>query len=136
MWMSFSIKGLCMELNDVQKKYIDEKLKLLSFSKFRSSFHLRKYMRIYIEDKGWDIIEMHCAEFIEKNLSKYPILNDGRQTPMKNHPVFIAQHATATCCRKCIFKWYKIPNNRELTDKEKKFIKALIMEWLKREYFS
>ena len=71
-----------------------------------------------------------------ERISIYPIDNDGRQTPMRGHPVFIAQHATATCCRKCMSKWYKIPNNRELTEKEKKFIKALIMEWLKREYFN
>ncbi len=26
---------------------------------------------------------------------------------MKGHPVFVAQHATATCCRECIRKWHK-----------------------------
>ena len=122
-----------MELNTIQKKYIDKKLELLSKSKFRSSFHLRKYMIKYINDKGINTIENHTEDFIEKNLSKL-LPNDGKQTPTKAHPVFIAQHATATCCRGCIEKWYHIPKNKELTKKEKKFIKALIITWINREY--
>ena len=121
-----------MKLNSIQKEYINNKLLALSKSKFRSSFHLRKYMINYINEKGIDTIEKHCEEFIEKNLSK-TLPNDGKQTPTKNHPVFIAQHATATCCRGCINKWYHIPKDRELTDKEKRFIKALIIEWINKE---
>lgn len=121
-----------MELNSTQKEYINNKLNVLSKSKFRSSFHLRKYMIDFINDKGMDTIERHTEDFIEKNLSKL-LSNDGKQTPMKKHPTFIAQHATATCCRGCIKKWYHIPKNRELTTKEKKFIKALIIEWINKE---
>ena len=121
-----------MELNSIQKDYINNKLKSLSKSKFRSSFHLRKYMYKYIDDKGMDIIEKHAEEFIDKNLSKL-LPNDGKQTPLKNHPVFIAQHATATCCRGCIEKWYHIPKDKILEEKEKKFIKALILEWINKE---
>ena len=122
-----------MKLNKEQKEYIENKLNSLKKSKFRSSFHLRKYMIKMIEEKGIDRVEKHCEDFIEKNLAPYSIKNDGHQTPMKAHPVFIAQHATATCCRGCLEKWYKIPKNRVLTEKEKKFIKALIMEWIVKE---
>ena len=121
-----------MELNSIQKEYINNKLNALSKSKFRSSFHLRKYMIDYINNKGMNTIESHTEDFIEKNLSKL-LPNDGKQTPTKNHPVFIAQHATATCCRGCIEKWYKIPKAKELSIKEKKFIKALIIEWINKE---
>ena len=121
-----------MELNTIQKTYINDKLNKLSHSKFRSSFHLRKYMYSYINEKGLDTIEKHCEDFIDKNLTKL-LPNDGKQTPLRNHPVFIAQHATATCCRGCIEKWYNIPKNKELSAKEKRFIKALIMEWINRE---
>jgi hypothetical protein len=34
---------------------------------------------------------------------------------MRGHPVFIAQHATATCCRGCLAKWHDIPAGRALT---------------------
>ena len=121
-----------MELNSIQKDYINNKLKSLSKSKFRSSFHLRKYMIDFINEKGMDTIEKHTEDFINKNLSKL-LPNDGKQTPLKNHPVFIAQHATATCCRGCIEKWYHIPKDKILEEKEKKFIKALILEWINKE---
>ena len=111
----------------------NEILNRLSKSKFRSSFHLRKYMFDYIKDKGLDTIEKHTIDFINKNLENYNPTTDGKQTPTKNHPVFIAQHATATCCRGCIEKWYKIPKERRLTEKEKNFIKALILEWINKE---
>lgn len=123
-----------MKLNNIQKQYIEKKLNNLKKSKFRNSFHIRNYMIDYIEKKGWNKIESHCKDFIDKKIAPKNIPNDGKQTPMKNHPIFIAQHATATCCRGCINKWYKIPKDRELKDEEKKFIIALIMEWLKADY--
>lgn len=122
-----------MELNDVQLKFINNKLEMLSKSKFRSSFHLRKYMFSYIGEKGFDVIEKHAYDFVNKNLAPSFIPNDGKQTPMRGHPVFIAQHACACCCRGCLEKWHHISKNKELSDKEIKFIVALLMEWIKRE---
>lgn len=88
----------------------------------------------YLQEKGLSEIENHALEFINKRLAPYPTPNDGKQTPMKGHPVFIAQHATATCCRSCLNKWHKIPKNRQLEDNEIKFIQALIIEWLIENY--
>ena len=102
----------------------------LSYSKFRSNFRLSKKLREYTLEKGMDIIKSHAYDLIKKNLSSKDIPNDGRQTPMKGHPVFIAQHATATCCRKCLYKWYKIPENRELTDNEIDYIVSIILKWI------
>lgn len=122
-----------MELNRKQIDYINQKLTLLSQSKFRSSFHLRKYMISYIDDKGFDVIEEHAYDFIRRNLiSNHP--KDGKQTPMKGHPVFIAQHACGCCCRGCLEKWHHIPKERELEDREIHYLVALIMEWIRREY--
>ena len=59
--------------------------------------------------------------------------NDGKQTPMRGHPVFIAQHATATCCRGCIQKWHGIEKARALNEKEIDYIVALIMGWIERQ---
>jgi predicted Fe-S protein YdhL (DUF1289 family) len=58
------------------------------------------------------------------------IANDGKQTPMRGHPVFIAQHATATCCRGCLAKWHDIPAGRELTDREQQYVVQVIHRWL------
>ena len=123
-----------MKLNDIQKKYINEKLFNLSKSKFRSSFHLRKYMYEYIDEVGLEKIEEHAEVFINIRLVKYDELKDGKQTPTKSHPVFIAQHATACCCRGCLNKWYHIPKDRDLTEREINFIKALLITWIEKEY--
>ena len=113
---------------------IDNKLKELSKSKFRSSFHLNKKMIQYIDVKGIDIVSKHLVDFINLKLSKYDKNIDGKQTPMKNHPVFIAQHACACCCRGCLEKWHHIPKEKELTNNQKNYIYSLLMEWIKREY--
>lgn len=105
-------------------------LEKLSYSKFRSSFKLSKKLRDYTLEKGMDTIKRHAYDLIKKNLSPKDIPNDGRQTPMKGHPVFIAQHATATCCRKCLYKWYKIPKNRKLTNTEIDYIVSIILNWI------
>ncbi len=120
-----------MELNEIQKKFLSEKLINLKKSKFRSSFKLKEKEKNYLNDKGMDTIEKHTVDFITNRLAPYPTPNDGKQTPTKGHPVFIAQHATATCCRGCLNKWHKIPKNRSLKSKEIRFIQALIIEWLK-----
>ena len=119
---------------DKKELIINNKLDELSKSKFRSSFHLRKYMREYIKEKGYKELSQHAYDILNKNIRPAYPKNDGKQTPMKNHPVFIAQHATATCCRGCIEKWYHIPKEKVLQENEIKCIKAMIMEWIKKEY--
>ena len=112
---------------------MNEKLNQLSKSKFRSSFHLRKHMISYIQEKGLPTIEEHAYDLIRKRLAPKNPKNDGKQTPMKGHPVFIAQHATGCCCRSCLEKWHHIPKNRELTSEEIKDIVSLIMAWIQKE---
>lgn len=112
---------------------IEEKLQALSKSKFRSSFHLKEKDFQYIHDKGIEKIKEHAYDFIKKRLAPAVILNDGKQTPMKGHPVFIAEHATATCCRNCLCKWHKIKPEVLLTDHEIDYIVELIMTWIEKE---
>ena len=121
-----------MELNDIQQKFLDEKLDKLNKSKFRSSFVLRKREKSYLEEKGLEKIEEHAFSFIKDRLGSKDLFNDGKQTPMRGHPVFVAQHATATCCRGCLSKWHHIGKDKNLSDKEVRFIVALIMEWIKK----
>ena len=113
---------------------IEEMLNRLSKSKFRSSFHLNSKMKNYVREKGIDEIKNHAFGFINSRLKSKYIKNDGKQTPMRQvHPVFIAQHATATCCRGCLEKWYKISRGKELSDNEVVFIVDLIMTWIEKE---
>ena len=118
---------------------MEEKNKILfrsSKSKFRSSFHLKDKDIEYIKEKGLEKIGSHAYDFLRKRLAPAYIPNDGKQTPMRGHPVFIAEHATATCCRNCLFKWYHIPKGRELTEEEIAFLVYVIMTWIKKELVS
>ena len=112
---------------------IQDKIFALSKSKFRNSFHLRKYMISYIDEKGLDEIEKHAYDLIKKRLAREFIPNDGKQTPTKGHPVFIAQHATATCCRSCLEKWHHISKNKVLSNEEVDYIVNIIMKWIENQ---
>ncbi len=113
---------------------IDNALKKLSKSKFRSSFHLKAKDIAYIDEKGMDTIKSHAEDFISEKLAPAQPKNDGKQTPMKNHPVFIAQHACACCCRSCLEKWYKVPQGKALTKTQQEKIVKLLMAWIEKEY--
>ena len=117
---------------------MDEKIKnifdKLSKSKFRSSFHLKDKDIVYIEDKGVDKIRNHAYDFVTKRLADTSNVTDGKQTPMKGHPVFIAQHATGTCCRRCLEKWHYISKNKNMTDDDIKYVVDIIMSWIEKEY--
>lgn len=84
----------------------------LAKSKFRSRFKLRAKELEYIKDKGLDTIHSHACDFIRDRVAPSEPINDGKQTPMHGHPVFIAQHATATCCRGCNRKMAQIPSTQ------------------------
>lgn len=102
-------------------------------SKFRSKFKLKEKEKLYIAEKGLETIRSHAYNFIAKRIAPANIPNDGKQTPMKGHPVFIAQHATATCCRGCIEKWHHFRKGVPLTENQQEYLVNIIMEWIKRQ---
>lgn len=104
----------------------------LATSKFRSRFKLGNKERQYLDEKGYPVIEQHARDFVIERLAPASPKNDGKQTPMKNHPVFIAQHATATCCRKCLQKWHHINTGRALTQQQIDYVVSVIMYWLRK----
>lgn len=106
----------------------------LAASDFRRKFHLKPADIAYIQDKGMETLRQHAAEFVARRLAPAVIPNDGKQTPMRGHPVFIAQHATACCCRGCFAKWHHIPAGRALTEQEQAYAVSVLMAWIDREY--
>ena len=113
---------------------IDKLLDSLNKTKFRGSFHLNNKMKEYVKEKGLEKIESDAYDLITKRIAPKDIPNDGKQTPMKQvHPVFIAEHATGTCCRGCIERIHHIEKNKELSKEEIDYIVKVIMTWIKRE---
>ncbi|PYE82413.1 DUF4186 domain-containing protein [Pseudoroseicyclus aestuarii] len=105
----------------------------LARSAFRSRFRLGDKERDYANAKGRGTILSHAEDFVAQRLAPAQPKNDGRQTPMRGHPVFIAQHATATCCRGCLAKWHGVPQGREMTAVEQGRAAAVILEWIDRQ---
>jgi Domain of unknown function (DUF4186) len=112
---------------------LDEVFAALAASPFRQRFRLRGKELEYLRRKGLPVVLEHAADFVEKRLAPASPARDGKQTPMRYHPVFIAQHATATCCRGCLQKWHAIPKGRALEATEKAYVVEVIKTWLARE---
>ena len=99
-------------------------------SEYKARFKLADSDIEYINDRGINTIKNHANDFVIKRLVAENPKNDGRQTPMKGHPVFVAQHATGTCCRQCLKKWHRIATGKKLTDDQVAYIVDVIMRWL------
>ena len=113
------------------KNNIEDLLDSLSKSKFRGSFHLNKKMKDYVKEKGFYKIKLDARDLITKRIAPEIPNNDGKQTPMRQvHPVFIAQHATATCCRDCLYKWHHIDSNIVLEEEQINTIVSILINWI------
>lgn len=112
---------------------INQALQKLKTSPFRAKFHLSPKDFVYIESKGIDTIRSHAVDFVAQRLAPAEIANDGKQTPMRGHPVFVAQHACACCCRGCLEKWYKVPKGIQLNPSQQEKIVNLLMAWISSE---
>ena len=110
-----------------------EMLARLKQSPFRSAIHLGENEIDCLHKKGISEILKHAADFIEKRLAPAFPVNDGKQTPWRNHPVFVAQHATATCCRGCLEKYHQIPKGRALSAEEQQYMVNVIGAWISQE---
>lgn len=112
---------------------LDSLFAALNKSSFRRRFHLRDQDRRYIAEKGLPTIQEHARDMIAKRLAPALIANDGQQTPYRGHPVFIAQHATACCCRGCLHKWHAIDPGTVLSADQQQYVVIVLMTWLCRQ---
>lgn len=112
---------------------IDHVFAALQKSQFRQRFKLGPRERAYLDAKGLTGVLAHAADFVAKRLAPATPPNDGKQTPMRGHPVFLAQHATATCCRGCLAKWHGIPEGHALNAAEMERVLIVIERWLRNQ---
>jgi len=114
-------------------RHIDAVFRALQKSPFRRRFHLKPEERLYLGQKGVDDVMQHARSFIDTRLAPANPVNDGKQTPFRGHPVFVAQHATATCCRGCLAKWHGIAAGQALNEAERRHVAAVLERWLRTE---
>ena len=108
----------------------DDLFAALARSRFRSRFRLNPKDRAYLEANGLETVLAHGRDFVARRLAPAEPPNDGRQTPMRGHPVFVAQHATATCCRGCLAKWHGLSAGRPLDAAEQAYVLGVLERWL------
>lgn len=102
----------------------------LGRSRFRSRFRLRDDELRQLARLDRSRLAEQAAELIRTRLASAEPRNDGKQTPWRGHPVFVAQHATATCCRGCLAKWHGIAKGSELTASEQDYIVSVLLRWI------
>ncbi|MCB8820743.1 DUF4186 domain-containing protein [Microvirga rosea] len=112
---------------------IEEIFEKLEKSPFRQRFHLGSKERAYLDARGLERVMEHAGDFVDQRLAPAQPARDGKQTPFRGHPVFIAQHATGTCCRSCLEKWHGISRGYPLTQDQRTHILAVLEQWLRRE---
>ena len=111
----------------------DDLFNRLARSPFRQRFRLGRAEYDYAVSKGEPVLRQHAAAFVAQRLAPAQPENDGKQTPMRGHPVFIAQHATATCCRGCLSKWHNIGQFQPLSAEQQAYVVTVLLAWITRQ---
>lgn len=112
---------------------LDRRLTRIGGHRFRARFHVRGRDRAVVDLRGLPTVRRHAREIVDRRLAPAGPRNDGRQTPYRGHPVFVAQHATATCCRTCLERWHEIPRGHALTEDERAYVVEAIARWIERD---
>ncbi|NSC25476.1 DUF4186 domain-containing protein [Streptomyces albus subsp. chlorinus] len=113
---------------------LDARLQRIGQQDFRAKFRLRGRDRAVVDLRGIATVRRHAEELIKRRLAPAEPYKDGRQTPYRGHPVFVAQHATATCCRTCLSRWHGIPVGRALDAAEQDYVVEVICRWIAEQY--
>ena len=94
------------------------------------SFVLGEPEQEYVTSRGMEILRLHATDFVNKRIAPAHPKNDGRQTPAKGHPVFIAQHATGCNDRESLEKFFGIKKGTELSAKQVDLVVDVILRWI------
>lgn len=112
---------------------LDARLAIIGRQPFRAKFRLREKDLVMVNLRSIVTIRMHAVDLIAARLAPAKPRSDGRQTPYGGHPVFVAQHATATCCRSCLARWHHIPAGHALSAAEQQYVVEAICRWIARQ---
>lgn len=123
-----------MSEDEARLDELDARLRRVGQHPFRAKFRLRGRDRAIVDLRGIGTIRKHAETFIDQRLAPTAPRNDGRQTPYRGHPVFVAQHATATSCRTCLERWHDIPTGRALHVAERDYVVEVICHWIDNQY--
>lgn len=113
------------DLSDV--KYTIESLKYELWRHYYWHIEIDQLAVNHARRKGKSGMRVAAENRIRKAVGDANPSLDGRQTPKKGNALYYAQHATATCCRKCIEDWHGIPMGKSLSDDQIQYFADLVM---------
>ena len=107
-----------------------ELLRRLRASSKHRRVHLGPREYALAERKGIETLKAEARKIVLTRISELRGVSDGRQTPMRGHPVFLAQHATGICCRDCVLEWHGIPKRGVMSAKQLNHLHSVLAAWL------
>ena len=84
--------------------------------------------------RGITTVRRHAEELVERRLAPAQPRNDGPSDALRGHPVFVAQQATATCCRTFLQRPDDFPAGHALDDAEQGYVVGAICRWIVGQY--
>jgi len=115
------------KISDADWKKLQDKI---AKSDYRAEIDLDEEEFSYIESRGMDMLVRHAKDFVKRRLGPAKPRNEGKQTPLKGHPIFLAQHATGANSRGALAEFHGIPEGRKLTEDEMAYVSDVILRWL------
>jgi Domain of unknown function (DUF4186) len=75
-------------------------------------------------------LRSHIRKELAKGVAPPRPWGDGRRVPTKDEklrgrPLYYAQHATASCCKKCAYYWWGLPRDQQYTQQQLDFLTAM-----------
>ena len=87
----------------------------------------KKAAKLTIDEMRSKVIKI-LSNKINKKRSE--IFRDSTQTPKGKDIIYLAQHATGTCCRRCIEEWYGINKEEIMNEEQINFLTEIIMTYI------
>ena len=115
-------------LADVAATFAELERELIRHVFFHADFDAKSLEQAH--KLGWGGLRAAARAHLARKIGAATIFRDGIQTPKKDSALNFAQHATATCCRKCLHYWHGIQAGHELTVEELAYCEGLVLTYL------
>lgn len=105
-------------------------LEKVAESDYRAEIDLGPEDMDYVNSRGFDMMVRHAHDFVERRLGPARPRNEGKQTPLKGHPLFLAQHATGADSRAALSEYHGIAEGKKLSRQQMDYVTDVVLRWL------
>lgn len=116
------------DISDVKGTFKELSREYIRHVFFHADFDIKSMEEA--RELGMAALKARVRPLLQKKIGPKKIFRDGTQTKKGGSAIHFAQHATATCCRKCLEYWHGIERNRDLTKEELDYCEGLVLAYL------